>query len=702
MPEYIGRQLGNYRIIRLLGEGGFAQVYLGEHIYLKTTAAIKVLLANLPKNDLQVFLNEARIIARLRHPQIVRVLEFGIDNGNAPYLVMTYAPDGTLRNRHPRGSIVPQEKIVAYVKQVAAALQYAHDQRLVHRDVKPENMLIGRNNEILLSDFGIAIALHNTLSQNQTNISGTVAYMAPEQLQGKPRPASDQYSLGVVVYEWLCGSRPFEGSNFLQIAAQHLQTPPPPLHERLPYLSLEIEEVVMRSLAKEPTARFPSVQAFADALANVSTEKTSLNYALSPTSTLKADLSGPFASLFDPAASTATTTKGTEAAPLSETLLHNRISRRTMVIALASAVGLSAIGASATWYTLTNVPTPLSHTRPTIVATKSPTVIAKSTSVLPSQPVGTTLMTYSKHTATVTGLAWSPDGSWLASSSTDKTVSVWPTVDNTQAQTFIYTSHTDSVVTLAWSPNGQYIASGSKDKTVRVWYAPSISQGAQGKPGDTLVTYQGSARDISAVAWSPDNKQIASTDDAPTMVQTWDATTGKHATYYPDPTQDTFKTTSGPANTVVWSFDGRYIASSIVTVAVWDVASGSRLLTYGGYRGSEFPMVHGLAWMPGGIHVASAGEDKTVQVWNAITGATLFTYQGHSDAVYAVAWSPDGKYLASASHDTTVQVCDATTGKHMYTYPGHTAPVNAVVWAADSRRIASAGDDKKVLIWQGA
>src|SRR5436190_11700990 len=137
MPDYTGRQLGNYRMQRLLGEGGVAQVYLGEHVYLKTTAAIKVLLTNLPENELQAFLNEARTIAHLKHPQIVRVLEFGIDDTQVPFLVMSYAPHGTLRQRHPRGVVVAPEQVVTYVQQIAAALHYAHEQKLVHRDVKP-------------------------------------------------------------------------------------------------------------------------------------------------------------------------------------------------------------------------------------------------------------------------------------------------------------------------------------------------------------------------------------------------------------------------------------------------------------------------------------------------------------------------------------------------------------------------------------
>ena len=121
------------------------------------------------------------------------------------------------------------------VKQVADALQYAHEQKFIHRDVKPENMLLGRRQEVLLSDFGIATIAHSTSSLNVSaeGTSGTLAYMAPEQIEGHPRPASDQYALGVVVYEWLCGERPFEGSAS-EVMAQHLSVPPLPLRERIP------------------------------------------------------------------------------------------------------------------------------------------------------------------------------------------------------------------------------------------------------------------------------------------------------------------------------------------------------------------------------------------------------------------------------------------------------------------------------------
>lgn len=146
MADRIGQQLGHYHLTRLLGKGGFADVYLGQHIHLDTPAAIKVLHTELTNEDVTLFRTEARNLARLIHPHIVRLLDFGIEE-NTPYLVMDYALNGTLRRQYPRGMKLPLSTIVPYVNQIADALQYAHDEKLVHRDIKPENMLLGRNNQ---------------------------------------------------------------------------------------------------------------------------------------------------------------------------------------------------------------------------------------------------------------------------------------------------------------------------------------------------------------------------------------------------------------------------------------------------------------------------------------------------------------------------------------------------------------------------
>src|SRR6266700_6456780 len=229
MSDLTGQQLGHYRLIHKIGSGGFAHVYQAEHIYLNTPVAIKVLITNLASGDMQNFLNEAQVVARLDHPHIVRVRDFGIEGG-IPYLVMDYAPNGTLRQHHPKGMQVALPLVVTYVEQLASALQYAHTQHMIHRDVKPDNILLGSNNKLLLSDFGAALVTRTTQKLSPQNIIGTLSYMAPEQLQGNPSPASDQYALGVVIYEWLCGYCPFEGPAAMY---SHLNLPPPPLRAKV-------------------------------------------------------------------------------------------------------------------------------------------------------------------------------------------------------------------------------------------------------------------------------------------------------------------------------------------------------------------------------------------------------------------------------------------------------------------------------------
>lgn len=267
MAGYLGYRFGNYRLVKLLGEGGFAEVYLAEHVHLGTHAAVKILTTKLTDDEIAQFRNEARIIIDLDHPNIVRVLDFGME-GRIPFLVMAYAPHGSLRRSYPKGARLPLSTIVTYVKQIANSLEYVHAQKLIHRDIKPENMLIGRNGEIWLSDFGIAVAAHHTSSLKTQDGPGTIYYMAPEQIQGKPRPASDQYSLAIVVYEWLCGARPFTGT-YWEIITQHLSTPPPPFEKKLEILS-DVEQVVMTALNKDPKQRFTNVQAFSMALEYIS------------------------------------------------------------------------------------------------------------------------------------------------------------------------------------------------------------------------------------------------------------------------------------------------------------------------------------------------------------------------------------------------------------------------------------------------
>ena len=239
MSELIGQQFGNYQLTRLLGKGGFAEVYLGEHTRLKMSAAIKILHTHLSEEGAGVFQREAQAIASLIHPHIVRILDFNVKE-NRPFLVLDYAPGGSLRKLHPHSSHVSLLQTVDYVNQIAEALQYAHEHKLIHCDVKPANMLLGRRNEVLLSDFGIVTIAHATASMSMQSSMGTLPYMAPEQIQVHPRPASDQYALAITVYQWLCGELPFQGSS-TEIITKHLAVPPPSLREKVPSIPPEVE-----------------------------------------------------------------------------------------------------------------------------------------------------------------------------------------------------------------------------------------------------------------------------------------------------------------------------------------------------------------------------------------------------------------------------------------------------------------------------
>lgn len=267
MAEYNGRQLGNYTVIELLGSGGFADVYLAKHIHLDTLAAIKVLRSRLSMTDSDTFRREARTLAQLQHPHIIRVLDFDIDD-KTPYLVMEYAAAGSVRQHHPPGKPLSLTTTSKYVMQIADALQYAHDHGVIHRDIKPENIFLNHQGDLLLGDFGLSIqsASYTTLNPHTQEIGGTITYIAPEQLRGQARRASDQYSLGITAFEWLTGQVPFHGT-FTEIIAQHLATTPPTLRQFMPWATPDLEQTIARSLAKEPAHRFTTVRAFADALA---------------------------------------------------------------------------------------------------------------------------------------------------------------------------------------------------------------------------------------------------------------------------------------------------------------------------------------------------------------------------------------------------------------------------------------------------
>jgi tetratricopeptide (TPR) repeat protein/tRNA A-37 threonylcarbamoyl transferase component Bud32 len=275
MPELIGQTLGGYRILEQIGRGGMATVYKAFQPSLDRNVAIKILPAYYAEQDetfIKRFRIEARAVARLRHPNILIVHDYGEQDG-ITFIAMEYVEAGTLTERLGRPMPLPEVEVL--LRQVAAALEYAHEQGIIHRDVKPSNILLPKPDWPLLTDFGLAKIVGGAHLTQTGTIAGTPAYMSPEQGRGeKLDHRTDLYSLGIVLYEMATGLVPFKAETPMAVIVKHITEPLPLPRAINPDLSEVVERVILKALAKDPSDRFAQAgemaQAFSAALSRPS------------------------------------------------------------------------------------------------------------------------------------------------------------------------------------------------------------------------------------------------------------------------------------------------------------------------------------------------------------------------------------------------------------------------------------------------
>jgi tRNA A-37 threonylcarbamoyl transferase component Bud32 len=259
---------GRYELEELVGTGGMSSVYRAHDQLLDRKVALKILHEHYGTDDTYVarFRHEARAVAALSHPNIVTVIDRGDQDGRQ-FIVFEYVEGENLKQLVERGP-VPVVTALEVALQVGRGLSFAHQHGLIHRDVKPQNVLLNGNGEAKVTDFGIARSLSVQHGMTQTGtVLGTSDYIAPEQAQGRHvDEQSDVYSLGVVLFELLTGRVPFPGENFVAIAMRHINEPPPSVRELRPDVSPRLDAVVQRAMAKEPGDRFPTMRAFCEEL----------------------------------------------------------------------------------------------------------------------------------------------------------------------------------------------------------------------------------------------------------------------------------------------------------------------------------------------------------------------------------------------------------------------------------------------------
>jgi serine/threonine protein kinase len=691
MADRIGQQLGHYRLIRLVGKGAFAEVYLGEHDRMLTQSAVKVLHAQLASEEEARFQQEAHLVASLTHPHIVRVHDFAVQDGT-PFLAMDFAPNGTLRERFPRGAPQAPGDILPYVWQVADALHYAHGQRLIHRDVKPENMLLDAQNQVLLSDFGIAVVLQSPRYKAAQEVMGTATYMAPEQIQARAIPASDQYALAVIVYEWLSGAPPFQGS-VTEVMAKQLFTEPPRLRERVRALSPAVEAVVMGALSKDPADRFPSVESFVRAFEEACQAVPVLLFV---TPSLMESTGSEEQTVTEPTPAPA----APEHAPALSALEALTASARPET---APAPEMPAwMEPVPTWTEPAPAAPAWERMMPVRPAEPPVSEPAPPAAPLPLQPMPPEP-------------AW-PESAFAAPPVSEPAPPAAPPISPDEPSAPGAAPYVAPIIVSAppaptWKsprpePGGGLpppaFAVPSRPTAPPPPARPSPSLAAPSRPAAQPPAPTGLGATWREVDWIP-------SPSAP----------GPTPALHPPEPEPPRRGVSRRAvllggvvgliavgggltwlgvnalSTRLPRAASNTHPSPVPTHAPTAAPQGAALFTYRGHSG----FLRSVAWSPGGTRIASAGDDNTAQVWDALTGAHPLTYKGHSQPVLAVAWSPDGTLIASGSRDLTVHVWDAQSarGLHTFSFAGR---VTSLAWSPDGKYLAGGSWDETIHVWE--
>ncbi|MGH7998433.1 MAG: protein kinase domain-containing protein [Brasilonema sp.] len=609
---------GRYIIERKLGEGGIGITYLAKNEG-NELRVIKTLREDILNHDTwkphqtklkQDFRDEAVRLAVCRHPHIVQI-ENIFDEGNLPCMVMEYIEGEDLGNRLRRLGVLSEVEALLYIRQIGDALKVIHGKGLLHRDIKPRNIMIrAGKSEAVVIDFGIAREFIPNVIQRHT-VYRTPGFAPPEQyeLQAPRGEYIDVYALAATLYSIVTGVTPRSAED-----RRRRNVPLEPPKYLNPNISDAVNQAIMRGMDLKPNLRPQSVQEWLDLL-DVEFSETSPTQVITPRASFPNYHSPPH----NPQR------LGVSVVPFQRWQCVGTLrGHSSMVVAVAISSDGRAIASASNDHTIK----------------------------LWQLETGKLLRTFggwfSGHSSIVHAIAFSPDGQLLATGSWDETIKLWQVSRGKEIRTL--TSYGNWINSVAFSPKlpnlfyqqeeaymrGWILASGSADSTIKLWV---VSTGIE------ISTFTGHSDSVWSVVFSPDGQLLAS-GSADSTIKLWQVNTGRE-----------IRSLTGHSffvKSVTFSPDGQLLASGSddSTIKLWQVSTGEEIRSFTGHSDA----VCSVTFSPDGQLLASGSWDKTIKIWQISTGTEICTLHGHSNYVRSVAFSPDGQTIVSGSDDDTIKI----------------------------------------------